>query len=94
MLDVCWRRLLVVALLGPTMVVPIPRWHHHAEGENAEHAECVLCHLDLSVDGALLPAASPDAPPAVAPLACEPLSAPPCAPAVEHPARGPPAVTR
>ncbi len=90
-----WRQLLVLVVLGPTLVVPVPKWHHHAEAEagTPRHADCGLCDLALSVD--CVPVAAPllDLPLIVAARRGWPVPAPMAAPAVEHFARGPPTVT-
>lgn len=92
MTDRCWRQFVVLAVLGPTLVVPVPKWHHHAETDagTPRHADCGLCDLALSVDCVLLAAPPLDLPLTVAAAPERPVPAPPAAPDVEHPARGPP----
>jgi hypothetical protein len=33
---------LSLLLIGPTLVVPVEKWHHHADGDH-EHDHCALC---------------------------------------------------
>lgn len=94
-MDGRWRQLVVLIVLGPTLVVPVPKWHHHAEADagTPQHADCGLCDLALSVDCVPVAAPLPDLPLIAAAAPEWPVPAPPAAPDVEHPARGPPTVT-
>lgn len=90
-----WRHLVVLVVLGPTLVVPVPKWHHHAEADagRPRHADCGLCDLALSVDCVPIDAPPLDLPLIAAAAPGWPTPAPPAAPDLDPLARGPPIVT-